>query len=90
MPPQRKAFCNAECRANWHNRRKARGAELYDFAMAWRFDRETPDMLAQLGRLLSAYHTADQHHREGRRSWNVEEAQMRLPLAVSNINGDGR
>lgn len=86
----RAAFCKGPaCRSAWHNRRKARGAELYDFAMAWREPGRPADMLAQLTRLVSAYHTADKALRAGRPSYHTGEALERLPLAYGR-EGDGR
>ncbi len=32
-------FCGVPCKASWNNRRKARGAELYDLFMNQRFNR---------------------------------------------------
>lgn len=88
-PGKPKTFCTIQCRRHWHNRRMIRGGELYDFLMAWRFERDRPDMLAQLARLASAYRDADRKLREGRESWNAEEAQQRLPL-VFGTDGDRR
>lgn len=84
-----RTFCDKDCRQKWHNRRIVRGGELYDFVMAWRYDRDTPDMMAQIARLASAYREADKALRDGRHSWNAEEAQMRLPLGFGT-DGDGR
>lgn len=36
-----KKFCCEPCRHSWTNRRKLRGAELYDLFMAMRYDRGT-------------------------------------------------
>lgn len=84
-----KVFCSKTCRMKWHNRRLQRGAELYDFVMSWRFERDQADTLGQITRLASAYRDADKKLRAGRPSWDVEEAQGRLPLGYS-INGDNR
>lgn len=32
-------FCSNPCKDRWNNRRKNRGAELYDLFMAYRYDR---------------------------------------------------
>lgn len=91
MPnPGKGAFCTDRCRTAWHNRRKARGAELYDFVMAWRFERGEADTMAMLARLASAYRDADNHVRDGRKSWDLGEATARVPLAFSPKAGDGR
>lgn len=82
-------FCSPKCRMAWHNRRRARGAELYDFVMAWRFERNQTDTLAQLGRLASAYNDADKTLRDGRRSWDLKGAQQRMPGGFGR-NGDRR
>lgn len=84
-----KLFCTTKCRAAFHRRRRDRGQELYDFVMEWRFVRDTPDMMAQIARLASAYRDADNAKRAGRASWNAQEAQMRLPLAYGK-DGDRR
>lgn len=36
---RRKQFCDPLCRAKWNNRRRKRGAELYDIFMCVRFQR---------------------------------------------------
>lgn len=86
---KRWTFCTPQCRMAWHNRRRDRGAELYDVLMAWRYERDRTDCMAQLARLASAYHAADTRLRDGRRSWNLDEALQRLPLAFGR-DGDGR
>lgn len=35
-----KDFCDTNCRITWHNRRKKRGAEMYDLFMLLRYDRK--------------------------------------------------
>jgi hypothetical protein len=82
-------FCSTACRLRWHNRRKERGTQLYDFIMGWRFEREQPDNMAQLARLASAYRDADNSLRAGRKSWNTGEAQTRLPIGFGT-DGDKR
>lgn len=84
-----KQYCRPECKRTWQNRKALRGRELYDFVMAWRFERDRTDMLGQLTRLASAYRDADNALRKGRKSWNAEEAQMRLPLGYGT-DGDTR
>jgi hypothetical protein len=85
-------FCSGPiCRTEWHKRRRARGAELYDILMAWRFERESGnDDMALLARLASAYRQSDVNLRKGRKSWDRDEAVARLPLAYSPSAGDGR
>lgn len=94
-PEQRRkgaAFCCPAHRVKWHNRRKERGAELYDLVMAWRFDRAAAtqaDVLGMMSRLASAYNDADKALRDGRRSYALAEAIERLPLAYG-AHGDKR
>ena len=72
-------FCSTGCRTTFNNRRKARGAELYDLVMAQRFDRARA---AELGvfqafcRLASHYRQDDNASRAGRRSWRAPEAVL--------------
>ena len=85
-------FCSAPCRKKFNNRRITRGAELYDIAMAWRFERHRADRLdvrGLLGRVISAYRDADKKLRQGRKSWDLDAAMDRIPLGYSG-EGDGR
>ena|SRR5487761_1127071 len=74
-------FCNAVCRAAFHNRRGQRGAEIFDLAMAWRFDRKRgaqAKALTLLCRALARFRVEDLRAREGRPSWDgVERVKMR-------------
>lgn len=86
-------FCCSRCRDAWNNRRKARGAEIYDLFMALRFERG-PAKLAQVWTLLcavaSAYRDADKTKRGGRRSWRKLRAAIAdIPMAYGSA-GDGR
>lgn len=86
-------FCCGGCRTAWHNRRRDRGAELYDLFMALRFERG-PAKLYGLWTLLcalaSAYRDADNHKRAGRRSWRrIKDAVAAIPSAFGRA-GDGR
>lgn len=86
-------FCNKGCRMAWHNRRRDRGAELYDILMTCRFDRE---FAAEEGLVLSSimsnlaqhYRNSDKAKRDGRKSWD-KHAHQRLPIAYDD-GGDGR
>lgn len=71
-------FCSTACRTDFNNRRKARGAELYDLYMAHRFERDRAQKLRvfqAINRLASNYRKEDRNRREGRKSW-------RNPIAV--------
>ncbi len=86
------SFCRPSCRAAWHNRRKSRGAELYDLVMAMRYDRtgaSAANAMTVLSNLARAYHDADAAARGGRPSWDLAEALARLPAGYSTA-GDGR
>lgn len=91
---KRARFCSTACRMAFTNRRRDRGAELYDLVMAMRHERErTKDM--KLWSLVcdraSAFRESDKTMREGRKSWReVEETLSDLPLGRSEGVGDGR
>lgn len=65
-------FCSEACRHRFNNRRKARGAELYDLFMTLRYQR---GVAAKLGvwtaicRLAQQWREEDERERDGRRSW---------------------
>jgi hypothetical protein len=66
-------FCSKACRSAFHNRRSHRGAQIYDLAMAWRFDRKRAAQtkaLTLLCRALARYHDEDRRSRARRRSWD--------------------
>jgi hypothetical protein len=70
-------FCGAPCRTAFHNRRKERGAELYDLLMLHRFERAiAKDMGAQslMNRMASVWREEDKARRDGRRSWTKARA----------------
>lgn len=65
-------FCATACRMAFNNRRKARGAELYDLVMAWRFQRNLATglkVLRAICRLASDFRAEDRAERAGRLSW---------------------
>jgi len=69
-------FCGSACRTAFNNRRKARGAELYDLFMVHRFDRTKAQQLRVLqamNRLASNYRKEDHAKRASRRSWRRPE-----------------
>jgi hypothetical protein len=95
------AFCRGHvCRTAWHNRRKARGAEVLDLLQEHAslprsgkageaVAKRRGELLSQIGRVLSAYRAADVAMRDGLPSWNADEALARIPLAYGRT-GDGR
>jgi hypothetical protein len=72
-------FCCSGCRHAFNNRRRQRGAELYDLYMAHRFER---DLAGELGvfqainRLASQFREEDKAKREGRKSWRNPRAVL--------------
>ena len=89
-------FCSAGCRTAFNNRRKARGAELYDLFMVLRFDRSlaaTLKVFQALCRMASNYRAEDQRERAGRRSWrrpqDVLDTRTYL-RAIVNYDRTGR
>lgn len=91
-------FCATACRSAFNNRRKARGAELYDLFMAHRFDRETAQALgvmAKMNRLASFYRGEDETKRGKRRSWRrpadvLADRPWLSAVAVQDYTGRGR
>lgn len=86
------AFCGPAHRKQYNNRRMIRGAELYDLMMSNRFQREDAknlNLLSVMSNLTRAYRDADKAARNGRRSWNLQEALARLPSAYGR-EGDKR
>jgi hypothetical protein len=65
-------FCRPECRAAFNNRRKERGAILYDLFMAHRHERPLAVALKALramNRLAAEWRSEDLARRAGRKSW---------------------
>jgi hypothetical protein len=44
-------FCGIPCKAKWNNRRKNRGADLYDLWMAMRYERDEAKRLGLWGEM---------------------------------------
>ena len=87
-------FCAPSCRMEWHNRRRDRGAELYDLLMTCRFDRDFAAkeglvMSTLLSNLAGHYRDSDNDKRAGRKSWD-KNAHLRLPISYDARGGDGR
>lgn len=66
-------FCCTPCRTRFNRRRQVRGAQLYDFFMAQRYER---DRAAHLGidrtflaRIGEMFRAEDNEQRDGRQSW---------------------
>jgi len=86
-------FCSTPCRVTFNNRRKARGAEMYDLVMAWRFERERADEMdirGLLGRLAARFRDSDKTLRSGRKSWHLDKAIERVPKGYAGNHGDRR
>lgn len=86
-------FCSAPCRVAFNNRRKARGAEMYDLVMAWRFERGRTDEMnirTVLSNLAARFRDADKANRAGRKSWHLDKALGRIPIGYAGNHGDGR
>ena len=55
-------FCGIPCKAKWNNRRKNRGADLYDLWMAMRYERDEAKRLGvwkEMCRLSEGWHDDD-------------------------------
>lgn len=89
-------FCATACRTAFNNRRKARGAELYDLFMVHRWDRKRAvvlRILQAMNRLASNWRAEDKARRAGRRSWRKPEdvLETRTYLrAIVNFDRTGR
>ncbi|WP_320409406.1 MULTISPECIES: DUF2116 family Zn-ribbon domain-containing protein [unclassified Aureimonas] len=74
--PAAAEFCSPACRHTFNNRRRLRGAELYDLYMAHRFERPLAKVLGLLqamNRLASNYRAEDALWRAGRKSWRAPQ-----------------
>ena len=89
-------FCSNACRHDFNNRRKARGAELYDLYMAHRFERNRAKQLGvfqAINRLASNFREEDKARRSGRRSWRSPRTVLdERPFlkAIAAYDGTGR
>lgn len=55
-------FCGIPCKAKWNNRRKNRGADIYDLWMAMRYERDEAKRLGvwkEMCRLSEKWHDED-------------------------------
>ena len=82
-------FCRPACRQEFQNRRRERGAQLYDLFMALRFDRGSAKALglwSTMCRLASNWREEDRRAREGRRSWaRPRDALSRMVAATATV-----
>lgn len=82
-------FCCPGHRAQFNNRRKTRGAELYDLVMAWRYQRGLAKTLALwklVCRMAGAFRDEDWRTRAGRRSWrSPREVLAERPWLHANV-----
>lgn len=89
-------FCSTACRHDFNNRRKARGAELYDLYMAHRFERGLAKQLGvfqAINRLASNYREEDKARRAGRRSWRSPRVVLEerpFLKSIATYDGTGR
>ena len=91
-----KEFCSATCRSAFHNRRKQRGADLYDLFMSLRFDRgvaQDKGAWSLMCRMAALFRLEDQRDRAGSQSWDSIEAVRRrnphLDAKVISANAAG-
>lgn len=79
-------FCGSGCKSEWHNRRRARGAMLYDLVMASRYERHRNGggrpPLVVIAQLAAQFHELDQLERSGRRSWDFDAVVDRIDRGV--------
>jgi len=69
-------FCSTACKTAWNNRRKSRGAVLYDLFMAMRFERKAvagDNLWTLLCRLGTDWRSEDIEERGGRHSWRSHD-----------------
>lgn len=82
-------FCAVECRKSFNNRRMVRGAEIYDLAMALRYQRELATKLGVLKlmwRLCQRFREEDVARRAGRHSWrSPKDIIERHPYLLAEV-----
>lgn len=65
-------FCSTKCRKDWNNRAMVRGAELYHFFMAHRYERDAAKEIGAMGfmtQIAQRWHDQDKTKRAGRKTW---------------------
>lgn len=80
---RRPEFCSRVCKTNWHNRRRQRGAVLYDLYMASRYERqfstsEDRSPLHRMSQVAAEFRDEDRRERDGRPSWDYRSAVERI------------
>lgn len=61
--PRRSKFCSTLCKTTWNNRRKNRGADVYDLWMAMRYERDEAKRLGvwtEMCRLSELWNAEDE------------------------------
>lgn len=74
-----RVFCGSGCKSTWHNRRRVRGAMLYDLFMSTRYQREhavSAGATSMMSQLAAAFLAEDAVERNGRRSWHLADAVL--------------
>jgi len=85
----RATFCSHACKMQHGNRRRQRGALLYDLWMEHRYNRgNDAGTLTIMANLARAFRDADNHFRDGRVSWD-KDTPKRIPNAFGKA-GDKR
>lgn len=74
--PDTARFIDTEARQAWNNRRKVRGAQLYDLFMAYRYDRKAAKVLKLFSQLCKL---AQQWHEEDKRLGRTSFEPLKLP-----------
>lgn len=90
-----KDFCTSACRTNHTNRRRERGAQLYDLFMAMRYERELAVKLhvwTTMCQLAAEWRREDERDRDGRKSWGdwrawLEKNGARLAAVLIAVPG---
>lgn len=101
LDPERQGalFCTNPCRQAFQNRRRERGAELYDLFMLHRCQRPVGKRIRAffiMCRLASRWRAEDQRQRAGRPSWSPPEAvaersaSAHATVVATNIAGNRR
>lgn len=82
-------FCSRDCRNAFDNRRKARGAILYDLFMANNYERKIARPLgiwSKMFRAASHWKAEDEAQREGRASWpDLQTTLQKTPHLFSSV-----
>lgn len=79
-------FCSSACRSTWNNRRKSRGAEVYDLFMTMRFDRANAEgVWAVMCRMASEWNAEDKE--ANRRSFGPVKKVMERNVRYRAVRG---